>query len=48
MEVKMTLICGEAEGTSNTMLYNAIKREQRNKSLLCRVTQCRVTIVISL
>ena len=27
-----TLICGEAEGTSNTMLYNA-KKEQRNKSL---------------
>ena len=34
-EVKMTLIWGEAEGRSNTMLYNAKEREkeQRNKSL---------------
>ena len=31
---KMTLMSGAAEeGTSNRMLYNAIEREQRNKSL---------------
>ena len=38
-EVKMTLIWGEAEGTSNTMLYNAKEREreQRNKSLQSNV-----------
>ena len=37
----MTLIWGEAEGTSNTMLYNAKERErereQRNKSLQSNV-----------
>ena len=30
---KMTLTRGAEEGTSNTMLYNAKEREQRNKSL---------------
>ena len=30
---KMTLMWGAEEGTSNTMLYNAKEKEQRNKSL---------------
>ena len=30
---KMTLMWGAAEDTSNRMSYNAIEREQRNKSL---------------